>query len=355
MKQKKDRMSGQERLDSLFHYRKPDRVPIAMSALGFSGKNMGLSIRDTYADPERCFVALLWTEDQYGWDSMPMHFRHVVLGAHDFGGNVQLPEGEYEGMNIVSHPVGSEDDVENLKLPDPKRAGGIEVATKFARLQESHGIPITFLSRSPFTMAGNICGLEQFCRWTIRKPELCNRLLDLAIAHILNVLRDWSNTFGAENLFIWLSAPSESNQVISPKIFEKFALPYHLKFHEEAKALGIKRFAYHICGDQNLNLPLIAQAASWRHPSILSFGHEVNLETAMKLFPRDVIYGNIEPALIQTETAQVVYDLAKGVIEKGKKAPGGFILSAGCQLPNGSPPGNVFAITKAVDDFGWYE
>jgi len=31
------------------------------------------------------------------------------------------------------------------------------------------------------------------------------------------------------------------------------------------------------------------------------------------------------------------------------------MLAPGCEMPIWSPPVNVFAMTKAVDDFGWYE
>lgn len=353
---KEDKMTSQERVDALFTYRKLDRVPISMGATAFAGKNVGLSITDAYGDPEKIFNAFLWTIEQYGWDPIALHFRHTILGAHDFGGQVRLPRGEYEGaMVVVSPPVKEERDVENLKMPDPKTAGAIELGMRFSKLQRSHGLPATFFSRSPMTAAANICGLEQFCRWIIKAPELCERLLDMTLKHIFNVLQYWVDTFGGENIFIYMSSPSESNQVISPKHFQKFALPYHLKYHERIKTLGIKRVALHICGEQNLNLPLFAEALPWGHPSILSFGHEVDLAVAMKLFPKDIIYGNIEPAKVQTESPPRVYEMAKEIIEKGKRAPGGYIFSTGCELPKAAPPANVFAITKAVRDHGWYE
>ncbi len=352
---KQDRMTSAERMDALFHYRKPDRVPIQMLSIGFCGKNLGHSIETIYTDPERCFRDMVWTAEQYGWDPIPLLYRHTLLGAHDFGGEVHVPKGEYEGaMVVVSPPVKSEADVEMLKMPDPKRAGGIEIAMRFAKLQAEHGLPVTFFSRSPMTMAANICGLERFCRWIIKSPELCHRLTGMAIDHICNVLKYWVGTFGGENVFVFMSSPSESNQVISPKHFEKFALPYHLEYHRRMKEMGIRRFGFHICGEQNLNLPLLAEASPWLHPTILSFGHEVDIETAAQYFPQDIIFGNLEPARIQMETPPAVYELAKTAVAKGKKAAG-FILSAGCQLPANAPPANVFAITKAVNDFGWYE
>ena len=294
--------------------------------------------------------------EQYGWDPIPQYAGHTVLGAWDFDGDVRLPRGDYEGaLVITSYPVQTEGDVEKLNMPDLKKAGRIVKALRFAQLQYEQGLPVYFFSRSPFTMAANISGIDIFLRWAMKKPELCEHLLRMAIEHIINVLKHWVDTFGAEHVFAWMSSPTESNQLISPKMMEKFALPYHLEYHKRVKSLGIKRFGLHVCGDQNLNLPLLAAASPWPHPSVLSFGHEVDLEAAGRHFPKDIIYGNIEPAMIQTGTPEQVYELCRVAIEKGKKAPGGFMLGPGCGLPVAAPPVNIYAMTKAVHDFGWYE
>jgi len=356
MQLRQDRMDSQERMVALFNYQKPDRVPIGAFATGFNTCNMGYTAADAYNDPEKSFEGTVWTSEQYGWDPLPQFSGHTILVVMDFGGEVRLPKGEYEGALVIkSHPVQTEKDIDNLKLPDPKRSGRIPLTMRYSQLQMEHGFPVYFYTRSPFTMAANFCGVEQFCKWLYKKPELCERLMTLATDHIFNVLGYWIETFGSNKIIAWMSSPSESNQVISPKHMEKFALSFHREYHRRLKALAIRRFGIHLCGDQNLNLPLLAESPPWPHPSVLSFGHEVDLETAAKYFPEDIIFGNIEPVFFQFGTPQKVYDLCKTAIEKGKKAPGGFILGPGCNLPVHALPVNVYAMTKAVNDFGWYE
>ena len=356
MQLRQDRMTSLERVDALFNYQKPDRVPVGAMSTGFNTKNAGFTVADAYEDPDKSFRAMIWTTDQYDWDPIPQYAGHTVLGAWDFGGEVRMPTGEYEGaLVVVSYPVKSEDDIDKLKIPDPKKAGRIPQAMRFSELQEAHDIPVFFFSRSPFTMAANISGIDQFLRWSMKKPEVCEKLMRLSINHIFNVLEYWTETFGPEKIFAWMSSPSESNQLISPRTLKKFALPYHAEYHERLKKTNIKRFGFHICGDQNLNLPLLAEASPWPHPSVLSFGHEVDIETAAEHFPKDIIYGNIEPAVIQTGTPEQVYELSRIAVEKGKNAPGGFILGPGCGLPVMAPPVNVWAMTKAANDFGRYD
>jgi len=180
------------RIDELFNYRIPDRVPLGSLSIGFNAVNAGYSVREVLEDPEKCFQAAVWTADLYDWDPLPQYSGHTVWGAIDFGGEVRMPVGPYESSLIVtSHPVRCEGDLSTLKLPDPESAGRIPLAMAFSRLQAENGFPVFFSSRSPLTMAANICGLENFCRWMIRKPELCRELMDLALTHILNVLTYW--------------------------------------------------------------------------------------------------------------------------------------------------------------------
>ena len=355
MKHHNARRSSEGRIDDLLIYRRPDRVPVGSLSLGFNALNAGYQVREVLDDPEKCFQAAVWTADLYDWDPIPQTPDHTVWGAIDFGGEIRMPQGRYESSLIItSHPVQSEKDLETLNLPDPKTAGRIPLSMRFARLQAENGLPVFFSSRSPFTVAANICGLENFCRWMIRKPALCRELMRLALDHILNVLAYWIKTFGADGIFVWMSNPNESNQVISPEHVAEFALPFHLAYHERLKATGIQRFGLHLCGDQNLNLPLFAEADPWPHPSVLSFGHEVNIEVAARYFPEDIIFGNLDPTLLQTATPHRIYELCREIIERGKKAPGGFILAPGCGIPATAPPVNVFAMTKAVYEVGWY-
>ena len=357
---RRDRMTDKERMSALFNYQKPDRVPVIGMASGFYMINCGYTLTELQTDPQKAFNAMRWSCEQYSWQTLWEHPAHTVLGSWDFGAKMKMPDSVYSmAIAVETNAVQTEDDVWNLEMPDSKTAGAIPKRMEFSKLQDEAGWPVTFFSRSPFNTAADICGVEQFARWLMKKPEICDRLMRMALEHILNVLQYWVDTFSAEKIVYLMSSPSEANQIFSPRHILKYALPYHKELHQRLRAMGVKRFYFHICGEQNLNLPHLAEFASsadgWPHPSTLSFGHEVDLEDAAKYFPDDIIMGNIEPALIQTGTPQQVYELSRLCIERGKRIHGGFILAPGCELPPKSPPYNVWMITKAVNDFGWYE
>jgi uroporphyrinogen decarboxylase len=231
----------------------------------------------------------------------------------------------------------------------------LPMAVQFSKIQEKSNMPITFPCGSPFTNAGNIVEVSDLCRWMIKKPELVHKLLRLVTDHILQVAKYWVDTFGPDRMIARDILPVESNQIISPRQFGGFAFPYLKEVHEKVLAMGVKRFSTHVCGEQNLNLSYLAQIPMGDH-GIMSFGREVDLDQAIKYFgDRCVIAGNIDPIILQTGTPQQVYSLAKQCLEKGKHAPRGYILTAGCDVPPLAPPYNVYMIMKAVNEAGRYD
>jgi uroporphyrinogen decarboxylase len=204
-----------------------------------------------------------------------------------------------------------------------------------------------------FTFASNIAGASQFSRWLIRRPDAAHRLLSLAVDFLDRLAQHIKALFGTERILIFSGEPAASNQLISPKMFVEFVRPYTLEIHRRLLDMGFSYIFKHICGEQNMNLP------HWRDiplgsPGFASFGHEVPLESAAEHFPNDIIVGNLAPSIIQTASEEEVYTAAKKVIQKGKSLNQGFMFAPGCGLPPKSPPANIRAMSRAINDFGWY-
>jgi len=356
---RQDRMGLGERLRALLAGNPIDRVPLfPLHVLGFSAINVGYSLASIYNDPIKSFWAQVWTQEQYGYEFMPI-YNFSAYGAWEFGGELKFPSSEWDqAPSVLRYPIESEEDldkIERIGLPDVKTRGSIPLNMEFSKLQANFNLPIVFLCGTPFTRASNVCGLERLSRWTIKKPELAHRVIRLVTRHLLEVAQYWVDTFGAEGLMPYSGNPIESNNVISPKQFERFCIPYTKELHEKIFGMGIKRLQFHMCGDQNLNLAFFVEVPMGDR-SIVSFGHEVDITTAIKyLGDTCIIVGNVEPVVLQMGTPQQVYELSRRCIEKGKYAPKGFMLAQGCELPPKMAPYNIYAMRKAINDFGWYD
>jgi uroporphyrinogen decarboxylase len=357
MKQTKGKMTAKERWEALLHGQPVDRVPFfPLGAHVFCCVNEGHAVLDAYTDMPKFFEAQRRTAENYGY----FPFTYMVVGpcgAEEFGGQIKWPSSEYDmAPKVIRYPVQSEGDVLKLKLPDVRTAGSIPKWMELSKLQDAMpDIPIVPPAvPAVITLAGNLVGAEQLCRWMIKKPELVHHLVKKAAAFFLDIVKYWVNTFGAERIVLYSAGPTESNQLISPKHFEEFGFPYQKEIHEKVIDMGIKHILFHVCGEQNLNLPFWSQIPMG-DPGIVSFGQEVDLETAARYFPNDIIVGNVDPPVLYLGSKEEVYEISKTCIEKGKEAPGGFMLGAGCSISPLTPSENFEAMHSALNDFGWYE
>jgi len=347
-------MTPVQRMQALYARQPVDKVVFLHHGAGYCANNAGYPIADMYKDPETAFRAHALLCEQYGVDGTPF-FNFLCYGPWEFGGEIKFPEKGESGPSVTRRPVNSPEDLEKLRLPDVPNAGCIPTQVEFARLQEKHGAPISFICGSPFTCAANLCGVENIMMWSIEEPGAVHKALRLMTDHLLQVSRYFVDTFGKDRIIARSLAPTESNKLISPIHFEEFALPYLKELHSEILEMGVKSIYCHICSEQNQNLPLWAQVP-FGDPGMLSFGHEVDLATAAEHFPGQIIAGNVNPTLLANGAHEEVYEACRQAIERGKQyCASGYVLMAGCGVPATTPPYHIYLMSKARDEFGRYD
>ena len=162
---RQDGLTEKERFEALLHRQPVDRVPFYMWELSFAALTVGYPRVTTFTDPAKSFEAFRRTHEMFdGWHYI--YYTPGAIGVREFGGEVKLPTDEYSQAVSPAKPVvRSEEDVWNLKLPDVKTAGMIPLAMEFAKLQERHGLPITFSSGSILKVVQNLTGAATMCRW----------------------------------------------------------------------------------------------------------------------------------------------------------------------------------------------
>ena len=352
-----DRMTEKERMQALFNHEKPDRIPIWPFAMGFAVRHSDHKGGSLYKD-HKALNAVRQLMRKYNWMSTTL-IGYSNLGSKEFGGEIKWPTSEFsQTVTTARYPVQTKDDTWNLTLPDVRTAGMIPkniAACQFVMASPADNEPFCLpVLVGPFSAAGNICGVENLCRWLVKEPETVHRLMRMATDFLVELARHIRDACGTLVVIPWMGEATSANQIISEKHFAEFVFPYQKEFHEKLLDLGYQHIFSHICGDQNLNLPYWAQIPMG-NPGMISIGHEVDIKVAASYFPNDIIVGNIEPVIIQEGSPAQVYELSRICIEKGKKCPGGFILGPGCEMPPQAPTENVWMMTQAVNDFGWYE
>jgi uroporphyrinogen-III decarboxylase len=58
---------------------------------------------------------------------------------------------------------------------------------------------------------------------------------------------------------------------------------------------------------------------------------------------------------LSTPIIFVVNKADRKCILAGKDVPNGYILMTACETPSSTPPYNFYMLTKAINDFGFYD
>lgn len=348
-------MSSRERLRALFSGSKPDRVPVIPFAMSYSARVAGISLKDYYLNPEKSFEAQRRAAAMIGYDGGPT-YGYASVGGWEFGGEVLLPE---EGSacyspTVLKCPIQTHEDVQRLRIPDPKAAGCYPLMMEFARICRANGLSAPFQAGTPFTFAGNATGPERLMLWMLEAPNIVHMLLEKVTDFLIAAAEWFVGEFGGARCAASASSTIDSNMLISPEQFRTFSLPYICKLHERVLQMGVRSFFVHLCGDHSKNLPI------WRdvplgQPGVVTLGSQVDIAYARQVLgDKCILAGNIDTGALLAEKPEAIVELCRQAIEKGKDSPRGFILMASCELAPGTPIENVMAMIEAARRYGRY-
>lgn len=344
------------RISKLMKGEKLDRVPVIMNIGVYAAYISNISSYEYYTDIKKAYEVQSWAQKLHRDDGGLSYY--IPSGdVEDFGGELDISSNSRIALpKITKRVIKSEEDIENLKRPNLKDARYLRKKLEFDRKLMDNGSGVSFSAGSPMSIAVNLVGIELFMRWMYKAPELVQRVLRIATDYLLEVAYLYIEEFGAENCTASSSFPTESHALISPKMFEKYSLPYIVEIHEKLIEKGVKNWSIHLCGDHSKNIKYWTNDIKLSPRSLITIGEEMDIQKVAKEFgPDHIIGGNINTSLIQLGSAREVYNECEKVIKQMKYNPGGFILIPACSLPPQAPPINVHALVEAANKFGTYD
>jgi uroporphyrinogen decarboxylase len=183
-----------------------------------------------------------------------------------------------------------------------------------------------------------------FIRETYKNPGLVNELLDLSKASALAMI-DALAEIGVVPVIV---DPVASASLISPRQFEKFAMPRinDIIAHTHAKGLPI---CLHICGKTTPIIELMGETGA----DILSIDI-IDMELTKKLVgSKACLLGNVKPAETMLKgTPEKIMAEVQEIIRSAGDSPRGPIVSTGCETPFNTPPANIDAVMTATRLYG---
>jgi hypothetical protein len=192
-----------------------------------------------------------------------------------------------------------------------------------------------------FSQLAFLMGLERVLLATIDDPDGLYR----AIEKRLPLALAWVDEAAClDPAAIWIGEGFASSNLISPKVYRDFVLPFEKKLCERIHGYKIPS-VLHICGRlANAQLDLIATSGA----DCLEIDWPVDpVQARTRLGPAIALKGNLNTTTLVQATPEIVYRLSRELLDAMKNQPG-FILSSGCALGRDTPPANVDAMVQAA-------
>ncbi|MFP3154515.1 hypothetical protein LQZ18_08830 [Lachnospiraceae bacterium ZAX-1] len=336
-----------ENVRDAFLLKKPECVPAGICLGGSWPFFMeGTPLRDLLDDPLRAATIFYRANERVDADFVTVGTGATAFMIEGLGGEIAFSGNG--APTILSPLVAQKEDISSLDIQAALRSPKVqwlkEVASQTIQLNKSHR-SIFVSGRAPFTLAGQLLGLETLSKSIYKDKALVEKILDftteLAVAYYEFMLE----VSGIDGIFI--ADPSGSGDVVSARHFQTYVVPYLTKVVK--RLAGYQKLSLvHICGNITDRLHLLVQTGI----QMVSVDSKVDLERAAEILGGKIgLAGNVNPVTtIEQKSKDDVYRESTSCLNAVAQK-GGFMLLPGCDLSAKASEENVKALTKAAHNW----
>ena len=340
-----DKLTARERFGLLLIDEVPDRVVTYPLVTSHAAKILGCSIKEYCTDGKMLANAQIAAWKLYNHEAISI-FTSVGLIAEAFGSKLEIRNND---IPILLEPcLDKLESADDLIIPNPESSARLPVYLEAIEISYDvvgDLVPIIVYIPAPFTTASQLRGISNFLKDTIRSPEKAHQLLEFSTIAAKKLI-DACMVRGALPM---LADPLASCSVISPNIFQNFALPYLKQLIDFMHRYDLDTMI-HICGETELVLDSIPET----NTDLFSFDKNDEKITKEKLGNSIRLIGNVTPSELLHSSPEMIKNQVRVKILAMKDTPKGFIMATGCEVPIDSPVENVKAFIKTAHEFGRY-
>lgn len=335
-------MTPREKVITAIELRQSEVVPVVPQMTYTNARIVGIAFQEAMNNAEKMANALVAGYRMFDYDGIYVGWESSFnLMAEAMGCTLKLGGGGIPSVSgrVVSDPA----DVTKLANIDPERDGRLPVhlrAIELVREQVGKDVPLFRYVPGPFTLSSLLRGQSSFLGDLIRNQDLVRAILRPATESAKR-FAEATVQYGAD--VVVAADPMASTSVVSPKMFQEFALPYLREVMAAVRKAGSIP-SLHVCGMTNPILRNLVETGT----RIVELDHLVDLKKAKEEIGKDVcIQGNIDPiSVLLRGTPEDVRSHAIDCILKAGQF-GGFILSSGCEIPLETPFENIKSMVSA--------
>jgi MtaA/CmuA family methyltransferase len=337
-------MNGHRRILAALRGEWPDTTPVMLHNFMLAAKEAGITMEQYRKSPGAIARCHIESVERYDLDGVLVDIDTATL-AGALGIPVELPEDQ----PALSHGARLKvlEEVDDLEPVDIERSGRVQVWLEAVRLLSRHFRDEIFIRGNCDQCAFSLASMMRTPgEWMLDLMDEDNhprahRLLEHCAAATSQFIRLMAQT-GAH--MVSNGDSPAGPEMISPRLYRAFALPYEKLAVECAHAQG-QPYALHICG--NTNLILDDMLRSGADALELDFKTDTHL-VRKKLEGRATFIGNIDPnGVLALGNLQLIEARTRELLECFAGNPR-FILNAGCAIPPTTPPENIRCMIRAA-------
>lgn len=333
-------MTSYERVMNRMAGKPVDRLPNLNLVMMFAAEQLGVPFGRYCTDYRLLADGACLCHEKFGLD-MLCAISDPMREAEGLGAKVIIPEDAvpYSREKRLQRV----EDIDTLQVVDPASSRRMNDRLEAVRLMKQRGgqdVPVVGWVEGALAECCDLMEIQQAFVNLLDEPEAMEHLLDICMQQSLWFAKE-QIAAGADIIGIGDAAAS----LVGHDLYEEFVLPYQKKMIQAVHDMGAK-VKLHICGNLNPVLDLIAQTGA----DIADLDHMVDIKRASEIFPESMsICGNFDPVgVLYSGTPELVKQEVRRCKEISRKNHN--FISAGCEVPKGTPLANMKAMQEALEE-----
>ncbi|WP_406660316.1 methylcobamide:CoM methyltransferase MtaA [Methanolobus sp. ZRKC3] len=334
-------LTPKERLMKALKGEEVDKVPaVSVTQTGTTElmDATGAEWPEAHTDADKMATLAIAAHELAGLEAVRYPYCLTVL-AEAMGCEINMGTKDRQ-PSVTDHPYpkGPADAKMPENLLGQGRIPAVLEATKIIREKVGDDIPVIAGMEGPVTLASDLGSVKKFMKWSIKKPEDFEAMLDFATDAAIEYAQALAAA-GAD--VISVADPVASPDLMSPATFDQYLKPRLTRFAESVDALTV----LHVCGNI---APILGMAAECKFEGISMEEKVADVKAAKETVgDRATIVGNVSsPFVILSGTPADVKEAAKKALGDGID-----VLAPGCGIAPKSPTENIKALVEARDEY----
>ena len=338
-------MNSMQRVMTSISHKEPDRVPVFHLLSHYGAKELGISIKEYFSNPDYVAEAQLRMRKKYSNDCLYTFF-YAPIEIEAFGGEVVFVDDGPPNSGVPF--IKNIEQIVNIsppKINDSKPLQRVLEATSTLKKSIGEEAPIIGVVMSPFSLPVMQIGFEKYLELIYFRKEAFNQLMKINEAFCVS----WANA----QLEAGATAICYFDPLASPAIIER---EKYLETGHKVAQKTLRQIkgatATHLASGRGL--PVVEDIVA-TGSAVLGFSGEDNVkEIKERAAGKICLLGNLNGIDMANWDKEKTRNEVKGLIQKAAKG-GGFILSDNHgDLPWQVSEDVLLEMAETVKEYGTY-